>query len=790
MRRHKFLLPSFLAAVLGALAARAESPAANSLEQLKATWKSVPSRVVGSPDPPLPYRVRRVLPEMKLSNPICVAKEPDGTRLYFIDQDPNYRLCRTKADQSGAAFDALLDFGEGLAYSIAFHPDFSNNGFLLIGSSDPVSEDGKTKHCRVTRYTVSRDAEQAIDAATALVILQWESNGHNGAAIAFGLDGMLYITSGDGTSDSDTNLKGQGLDHLLAKVLRIDVDQPSDGQPYSIPPDNPFVNVAGARPETWAYGFRNPWRMSVDPRTGHVWVGNNGQDLWEQIYLVERGANYGWSVYEGGQIFYANRQLGPTAVSKPTFDHPHSEARSMTGGVVYYGSQQPGLQGAYIYGDYSTGKIWGAKVEGRDVVWHKELADSTLAIAAFGSDADGELLIADYRGDHQGGFYSLELNDSADQSDAFPKLLSQTGLFASVRGHQVASGLIPYSVNAPLWSDGASKERYIYLPPTTVQPTTGPAENEKPATITMTDNRGWNFPDLTVLVKSFAFEAADDSSSRRWIETRLLTKQQGEWVGYSYAWNDEQTEATLVAANGLDRELIVRSSGAEPPTQAWRFPSRAECMVCHSRAANYVLGLSTLQMNKGHDFGGTKANQLEVLTYLDILPVAWTADARKQLGELFKASGLDDAQVKARSQELTGAKGLAETLPSELPVHWSAAFPRLVDPDDKQQDLDARARSYLHANCAQCHVEAGGGNAQFNLEFTKPLADAKLVDEEPLHHKFDLPDARLVAAGDPDRSVLLHRLAMRGAGQMPQLATTKVDERAVELLREWISQLK
>jgi glucose/arabinose dehydrogenase len=153
----------------------------------------------------------------------------------------------------------------------------------------------------------------------------------------------------------------------LAKVLRIDVDHPHDGRHYSVPTDNPFVGVEGARPETWAYGFRNPWRMSVDPRTGHLWVGNNGQDLWEQIYLVERGANYGWSVYEGGQIFYANRQLGPTPVSKPTFDHPHSEARSMTGGVVYYGGKHPELQGAYIYGDYSTGKIWAAKVEGLDV---------------------------------------------------------------------------------------------------------------------------------------------------------------------------------------------------------------------------------------------------------------------------------------------------------------------------------------------------------------------------------------------------------------------------------------
>ena len=218
---------------------------------------------------------------------------------------------------------------------------------------------------------------------SAEVIIEWESNGHDGAAIAFSPEGLMYVTSGDGTSDSDTNLKGQGLDHLLAKVLRIDVDRPDPGRLYSVPPDNPFIGMQGARPETWAYGFRNPWRMSVDPGTGHLWVGNNGQDLWEQVYLVERGANYGWSVYEGSHIFHANRELGPTPVSRPLLEHPHSEARSMTGGLVYYSSRFPELQGAYIYGDYSTGKIWGARVEGREVVWHRELADTSLAIVAF-----------------------------------------------------------------------------------------------------------------------------------------------------------------------------------------------------------------------------------------------------------------------------------------------------------------------------------------------------------------------------------------------------------------------
>lgn len=758
-------------------------------QELKAHWKTVPSKVVGSPEPPPPYRVVRTLPKLTLTNPIVVVNEPGAKRLWFIDHDPQKkqsRLCRTTDEPASGNFETLLDFRESVAYSIAFHPQYKKNGFVFIGMDYPVTKDGKkTKYVRVTRYTIDRKAPHRILPDASQLIIEWESNGHNGAAVAFGLDGMLYITSGDGTSDSDTNLTGQGLDHLLAKVLRIDVDNSSDESPYSIPKDNPFVDMQEARPETWAYGFRNPWRMSVDPQTGQLWVGNNGQDLWEQIYLVQRGANYGWSVYEGGHIFYANRKLGPTPVSKPIFDHPHSEARSMTGGVVYYGTKFPDLQGAYIYGDYSTGKIWGAKVDGRQVVWHRELADSTLAIAAFGIDGDGELLIVDYQGNEKGGFYTFEANDTPDTSGAFPRRLSQTGLFTTVRNHEVAPGLIPYSVNAELWSDGAYKERYIYLPPTS-----GQGEDAKPSQITMA-GRGWDFPERTVLVKSFALETRPgEVASRKWLETRLLTKTQGEWVGYSYAWNDEQTEATLVVKEGVDRSLPWADADDDKQPRSWRFPSRTECMVCHSRAAKYVLGPSTLQMNKEHDYGGTQANQLELLHYLGVLKVSWSAEAKTKIRELLAADGLKEKGVAARVKELTSAQSAGKTSPLDLDVHWSAGFPRLVDPYDQTEDLTTRARSYLHANCAQCHVEAGGGNSQLSFEFTKPLADAKLIGATPLHDKYQIPDAQIIAAGDPDRSVLLRRIALRGRGQMPQLATSVVDDRAVELLRDWIRQLK
>src|SRR5262249_27819812 len=250
---------------------------------------------------------------------------------------------------------------------------------------------------RITRYTMARTPPYTLDVKSALTVIEWESNGHNGAAVCFGTDGMIYVTSGDGTSDSDTNLMGQRTDTLLAKVLRIDVDHPADGKPYAVPKDNPFVGDARFRPETWAYGLRNPWRITCDAETGHIWVGNNGQDQWEQAYFVRRGENYGWGVMEGGHPFYPSRTAWPTAISPPTIDHPHSEARSLTGGIVYYGRALPGLRGAYLYGDYSTGRIWAARHDGSRLVEHKDVARTTLKITGFATDSHGELLICDHQ---------------------------------------------------------------------------------------------------------------------------------------------------------------------------------------------------------------------------------------------------------------------------------------------------------------------------------------------------------------------------------------------------------
>ena len=198
------------------------------------------------------------------------------------------------------------------------------------------------------------------------------------------------------------------------------------------------------------------------------------------------------------------------------------------------------MRGAYIYGDFATGKFWGLRYDGQQITWHQELADTSLQVVSFGADAAGELYAVDYAG----GIYQFEANDTSDNSTAFPRRLSETGLFTSTADHQPAPGVIPYSVNAPLWSDGAKKERFLAIP--------------DDGQIQFAESRGWNFPDHSVMVKTFFLNTAENPDVHRRVETRLLVRDQGEWTGYSYQWNDDQTDAELVSAAGNSREITVR----------------------------------------------------------------------------------------------------------------------------------------------------------------------------------------------------------------------------------------
>jgi len=696
------------------------------------------SRVVGSPEPPPPYKVARAFPKLKIKQPLSMTPEPGTGRLFILHHDNSWagpgRLVTVDDNQDASQVESLLKI-DGLAYGVAFHPDYERNGYLYIGLSGPL---GGRKATQVVRYTVDRRPPHGIDTKSKLVVIEWASDGHDGGDVAFGNDGFLYVSSGDGSGGSDANMTGQTINDLLAAVLRIDVDHPDAGQNYGVPKDNPFVDRKGARPELWAYGLRNPWRLSYDRASGQLWVGQNGQDLWEQVYLITKGANYGWSITEGSHIFEAKRQAGPDPISPPTAEHPHSEARSLTGGRVYRGTRLPDLVGAYVYGDWSTGRVWGIKHDGTKMVWHKELVDTPFNITGFGTDHAGELYVIDHSA---GAFYRLEPLTEADRpAGPFPTKLSQTGLFASVADHTPHPAALVYDVRAPQWADGATIERFAALPG---------VERivQKPQ---LNAGGAWTLPDGSVMVQTLSLDRFDDSPkpALKRIETRLLVRQQGEWTGYSYRWNAAQTDAELVKANGsaetFDVPDAVTPGGRRE--QVWRFAGRTECLVCHSRATGFIAGFTPLQLDRDRDYGRNVDNQLRAFEHI----------------------GLFEGALPARRDDR----------------------PRLVNPYDTKDSLEARVRAYLQVNCATCHVGEGGGNSTMELGFNTPLSEMHLINDVPSHDRFDIKDARRVAAGSPERSVLYQRISIRGTGQMPPLGSAEVDRDAVQLIGDWIRGLR
>jgi uncharacterized repeat protein (TIGR03806 family) len=687
------------------------------------------SRLTGSPEPPLPFQSKRVFPELKLKHPLYIAHLPRTHRLLIVEQ--SQRIVSLSNVAESPTLETFCFVADHEIYSVAFHPGFATNHFSFVFANGPQSSAHKTN--KIIRYEVGADTLRCNDGSR-LLIIEWESNGHNGGDIAFGPDGMLYISSGDGTSDPDRNNTGQDLTDLTSGILRIDIDHPAGttSRLYSVPADNPFIDDKGARRELWCYGLRNPWRIHFD-EPGNLWVGDIGQDSWEMITVVQRGANYGWSVTEGSHPFQLQRQRGPTPISPPTIEHPHSEARSITGGIVYRGHRLPALRGAYIYGDYGTGRIWGARYHGGRVTWNELISDTPHQMLGFGEDPDGELLYADYAG----GLYTLEQTPPSTNTMGFPQLLSETGLFQSVKDLTPHSGVIAYEVNAPYWADGAFQKRFMAIP--------GGGQIE------FHERETWKFPEGSVLVQSLALEMkAGDASSRRWVETRLLLFQQAEWAAYSYQWNDEQTDAALIPG-GDEREFIVADPLAPGGRreQTWYYPTRTECLTCHSRQAGFALGMNTWQMNRDHSHGGKTTNQILTLT---------------------KSGLIKESRRNPIASKLAG-------------------LPRLADPYDESQSITNRVRAYLHANCSHCHTEAGGGNSAMELTARTASDRMRIIDVRPQHDTFELPDARIIARAAPERSVMLHRMSQRGFGRMPPISIATVDERAVRLFTNWIRGL-
>jgi len=289
---------------------------------------------------------------------------------------------------------------------VAFHPQYAANGRFFVNYTD---RQGDTV---IAEFRVSSDPNRADPTSerVILTIAQPYAN-HNGGQIAFGPDGYLYIGTGDGGSSGDPLDAGQDLSTLLGKLLRIDV---AGEEPYAVPASNPFVGRSGARSEIWAYGLRNPWRFSFDRLTGDMWIADVGQNAWEEVNLQPAaspgGENYGWRLMEGSHCYNPPTNCNDTTLTPPLLEYSHASGlgRSVTGGYVYRGEALPALQGAYIFGDFVSGRVWAA-AQGEGGAWAiRELFDTNYAIATFGQDEAGELYLADFSA---GVLYRFMAND-------------------------------------------------------------------------------------------------------------------------------------------------------------------------------------------------------------------------------------------------------------------------------------------------------------------------------------------------------------------------------------------
>ncbi len=359
---------------------------------------------------PMPVKVVEAYPKLRIDRPIVITGAGDGSDRLFIasQQGPIYWI--DQKDTEVETPHAFIDLTDHVTYKdreneegllgLAFHPKYQDNGYFYV-----YYNTAQRPHVTiVSRFTANGNNHSVGDVSSEVELMRIQQPfwNHNGGTLAFGPDGYLYIALGDGGKGNDPLQSGQDLSKLLGSVLRIDVDGTTNDLPYRIPADNPFVGVKNAWPEIYAYGVRNIWRMSFDPKTHDLWAADVGQNEWEEVNIITKGGNFGWSLREAAHSFTLDglKGSGPRAdLIDPLIEYPHTEnwGKSVTGGAVYRGKLTPTLDGYYLYGDYVTGRLWAMKYdrEGQKVVENRPIVrEQMLPVFTFGQTDDGEVLMS------------------------------------------------------------------------------------------------------------------------------------------------------------------------------------------------------------------------------------------------------------------------------------------------------------------------------------------------------------------------------------------------------------
>lgn len=726
------------------------------------------------------WRVGRPFPRVRFDWAVRAVYQPRGNRYFVIEREG--KLWSFKNEPGVTDKVLVLDLSQrtqgyydcGLL-GIAFHPDYgrvesphTEEIFLWYNYTErPQGSRKKRPRYRTPSFNrLSRfelplaTAAATIDPASEVVLIDQynETTFHEGGAMFFHPDdGFLYLSLGDDFNHDNT----QRLDRsLFSGVIRIDVDQdlarshPIRRQPrnastahYTIPNDNPFLDPkGGVLEEFWALGLRSPHMMTLDRPTGRIFVGDVGHTAREEIDLLHKGGNYEWPLREGRLGGESERRL-PGQRVPPLFDYPHADGNNaVIGGIVYRGKQHPQLHGQYVFGDNGSNRIWAARVKGdhldppRQIARLPGPAGYVGGLSSITQDAHGELMLVRV-GPHMP---LLSLERARREQVALPQRLSETGAFARVADLEPVPGVLEYTVNVPHWGDGARARHFIALP--------WDGDDELDADreqMGFSPEGEWRLPKGTVLIQHLELPVDAAHPERvRPIETRFVVAgRRGGFYVLSYRWREDGSDADLVPASGGGVvEVPVRDAQGQPDRASWFFPSRAQCRQCHAGVSGGALGLTARQLNRERDYPRATDNQLRAWSHAGLF-----------------AEPLDEATLRR--------------LPRLTPLYE----------DDKAAPVEARARSYLDANCSGCH-RPGSVRGSFDARLATPLDRSGLLDGDVLD-PLGMQEPRIIKAGDSGSSLLYMRLHAVGAIAMPPVGKQRIDTEGIAVVGEWIEGL-
>lgn len=681
--------------------------------------------------------------------------------------------------------DRSFKLGEAGTTSIVLHPDFGNAAapdkqvmFVFYRHKPNPDDWSELGFNRLSKFSYNSLTRTFDPSSEEILIQQYDrATWHNGGGMFFGPDGFLYVSLGDEGFEEHQMTSTQRLDlSLFSGIIRIDVDndptrshpirrQPNAiwesewkstdfednySQGYSIPNDNPWLSPDGSHlEEFYAIGVRSPYSTYYDTMEDEIWLLDVGSDKREEINKVSRGDNLQWP-YKEGELD-SDIHTKPADIigneKAPLFYYDRSVGSAVIGGGIYRGSTFPSLFGKFIMADFIQNKIMAISAVAGQA---SELEILIPKITSFGIDLpekpgtsgvhimdNGDILFSVIGEDHTQLGKILKLKQNVILPDP-PAKLSELGVFRDMETLETEDGIIPYSVNAPLWSDRAIKYRWMSIPSEA-----GSAEQQQ---ILFNGNESWTFPEGSVFIKHFELPlSTDDSGPTARLETRFfIVGTNGVGYGLTYQWNEDGTDATLLTV-GDQRQFDITEGGQFAYTQTWDYPSRDQCLSCHNNNANYVLGVNTHQLNGSqfyHDLG-LEMNQLEYLSDNSILNV-----------------NINDPSI----------------------------FPKSYNLNEEDIDLELRIRSYLDSNCASCHRLGGIPDVSMDLRRTIPLGFTGTINAPTQSLASD--QARvIIQPGDHSVSEFWIRDDSESENMMPPLARNLRDEQYVALLAEWIDGL-